>query len=374
MADRDRPARARAARRGRRSRAGTRPRGYAVARPQLARAARASSTWSSRAATVRRVLRGEDPRVRPRSARRPRRSPSPKQRRLRTLALRWLAGAPGRRVRATLRFDVASVLARRGEAGGRGAGVGLLAIVGVSRALYRGYGASPPGTQRRGGYRGGRRGQRLWRGGPPPYAGKTQQEVATMNLPFRYVPAGLLLASAILLSQARLPRIEAAGVMAPRFEVDPFWPNRCPTTGCSGRPSGSRPTRRDTSGSCIVPVRWNPARYTPRPTRRSRNVARRPRQCWSSMRRGISWAIGADPDRASTGRIPTTGSRWIIRATSGSAAMAEGSAAGSGFAIARQFHSEIYPYRAVPFPDRPARARAKAATTWRIFGCRQKSS
>ncbi len=38
-----------------------------------------------------------------------------KQRRLRTLAMRWLDDHPGARAR-TLRFDVASVLAPRGEA------------------------------------------------------------------------------------------------------------------------------------------------------------------------------------------------------------------------------------------------------------------
>jgi DNA-binding beta-propeller fold protein YncE len=60
-----------------------------------------------------------------------------------------------------------------------------------------------------------------------------------MNIRIRYVPASLLIAAALLLSEAgRAPRVEAAGVAAPRFEVDPFWPKPLPNHWVLGQTIG----------------------------------------------------------------------------------------------------------------------------------------
>ncbi len=60
-----------------------------------------------------------------------------------------------------------------------------------------------------------------------------------MNIRSRFLPAGLLLAAALLLSEAgRPPRVQAAGVVAPRFEVDPFWPKPLPNHWVLGQTIG----------------------------------------------------------------------------------------------------------------------------------------
>jgi DNA-binding beta-propeller fold protein YncE len=60
-----------------------------------------------------------------------------------------------------------------------------------------------------------------------------------MKIRSRYLAAGLLVAAALLLSEAgRPPRVQAAGVVAPRFEVDPFWPKPLPNHWVLGQTIG----------------------------------------------------------------------------------------------------------------------------------------
>ena len=60
-----------------------------------------------------------------------------------------------------------------------------------------------------------------------------------MKIRSRYLPAGLLVAAALLLCEAgRPPRVQAAGVVAPRFEVDPFWPKPLPNHWVLGQTIG----------------------------------------------------------------------------------------------------------------------------------------
>lgn len=60
-----------------------------------------------------------------------------------------------------------------------------------------------------------------------------------MKIRSRFLAAGLLVAAALLLSEAgRPPRVQAAGVVAPRFEVDPFWPKPLPNHWVLGQTIG----------------------------------------------------------------------------------------------------------------------------------------
>jgi len=60
-----------------------------------------------------------------------------------------------------------------------------------------------------------------------------------MNSRSRYLPASLFLGAALLLSQAgSTRRVHAAGAMAPRFEVDPFWPKPLPNHWVLGQTIG----------------------------------------------------------------------------------------------------------------------------------------
>ena len=56
--------------------------------------------------------------------------------------------------------------------------------------------------------------------------------------------------------------VEAAGVQAPRFEVDPMWPKPLPNHWVRATPSACRSITTITSGSFIVPVRWSAWRPT----------------------------------------------------------------------------------------------------------------
>ena len=73
--------------------------------------------------------------------------------------------------------------------------------------------------------------------------------------------ASLLAAGIIGLSvaQSMVDDAIATQAQAPAFEVDPIWPSRCPTTGCSARRSASASIRATTSSSSTA--------ATPRSTR-----------------------------------------------------------------------------------------------------------
>ena len=60
-----------------------------------------------------------------------------------------------------------------------------------------------------------------------------------MKTPSRFLAAGALIAAALLLCRmGPLPRAEAAAPMAPRFEVDPFWPKPLPNHWVLGQTIG----------------------------------------------------------------------------------------------------------------------------------------
>ena len=115
--------------------------------------------------------------------------------------------------------------------------------------------------------------------------------------------------------------VEAADVMAPRFEVDPVMAEAaCRITGCSARPSEFLPMRRIIYGSSIEPARSSPANCTPMRSRQSRNAARRRHRFFHSIRQATWLRIGADRAKGSTGRTPITGSPSTTKGTYGSAA------------------------------------------------------
>ena len=191
---------------------------------------------------------------------------------------------------------------------------------------------------------------------------------------FLAVLGTLIVASVFLEKKAA---VEAAGVMAPRFEVDPLWPKPLPNHWILGQTSAYPSTRRITSGSFTAPDRSKPAKSTQRPIRRLRSAALRRLPSWNSIRQEISSPVGAarpglrlagiesrHHDRLQrqrldrrqrrecarrgtwTGRSRSTRRRWR-------SAQDEGQAGGLG---TNDSHgSEIHAGRKVPDADRQAR-------------------
>ena len=141
-------------------------------------------------------------------------------------------------------------------------------------------------------------------------------------------PGAMLLAACLALAIGsvvldRVGRVRAAGVMAPRFEVDPMWPKPLPNHWLLGNVIG-------VVGRCQRPYLDHAPRslarrmetYAAAESAGVASAARPRRRCWSSTRPAISSGTGAARAKATTGRKPTTESPSTTRATSGSAATA----------------------------------------------------
>ena len=131
-----------------------------------------------------------------------------------------------------------------------------------------------------------------------------------------------------------------------------------------------RSTRRITSGSCTaagLADRAHRGRPGDQSADRGERAARRRRPCSSSIRRERSSATGAAPVRDTTGRgrrraSPSTpkGNVWIA----GTAPQLRSGLAGAAQPLppTRRPRAQVHPRRQVPAADRPAPARARAAS------------